>query len=129
TTTQYERSHRIDLPAGTQWQVRIRRLTPNANSSTISDIVNVLSMTEVIDAKLRYPNCALAAVEVDASQFQNIPTRSYRIWGRVVSIPSNYDPMTRSYSGIWDGTFKSGWTNNPAWAFFDMVTNDRFGLG
>lgn len=129
TTTQYERSHRIDLPAGTQWQVRIRRLTPNANSSTISDTVNVLSMTEVIDAKLRYPNCALAAVEVDASQFQNIPTRSYRIWGRIVRIPSNYDPMTRSYSGIWDGTFKSGWTNNPAWAFFDMVTNDRFGLG
>ncbi len=129
TTTQYERSHRIDLPTGTQWQVRIRRLTPNANSSTISDTVNVLSLTEVIDAKLRYPNCALAAVEVDASQFQNIPTRSYRTWGRIVRIPSNYDPMTRSYSGIWDGTFKSGWTNNPAWAFFDMVTNDRFALG
>lgn len=129
TTTQYERSHRIDLPAGTQWQVRIRRLTPNANSSTISDIVNVLSMTEVIDAKLRYPNCALSAVEVDASQFQNIPTRSYRIWGRIVRIPSNYNPQTRSYSGVWDGTFKAGWTNNPAWAFFDMVTNDRFALG
>ncbi|QIO88845.1 host specificity protein J [Stenotrophomonas rhizophila] len=129
TTTQYERSHRIDLPAGTQWQVRIRRLTPNANSSTISDIVNVLSMTEVIDAKLRYPNCALAAVEVDASQFQNIPARSYRIWGRIVRIPSNYNPQTRAYSGVWDGTFKNGWTNNPAWAFFDIVTNDRFGLG
>jgi len=129
TTTQYERSHRIDLPAGTQWQVRIRRLTPNANSSTISDIVNVLSLTEVIDAKLRYPNCALAAVEVDASQFQNIPTRSYRTWGRLVRIPSNYNPMTRTYSGIWDGTFKTGWTNNPAWGFFDMVSNDRFALG
>ncbi|MEN4951924.1 DUF1983 domain-containing protein [Stenotrophomonas sp. TWI819] len=129
TTTQYERSHRIDLPAGTQWQVRIRRLTPNANSSTISDIVNVLSLTEVIDAKLRYPNCALAAVEVDASQFQNIPTRSYRTWGRIVRIPSNYDPLTRSYSGVWDGTFKTGWTNNPAWGFFDMVSNDRFALG
>jgi predicted phage tail protein len=129
TTTQYERSHRIDLPAGTQWQVRIRRLTPNANSSTISDIVNVLSLTEVIDAKLRYPNCALAAVEVDASQFQNIPTRSYRTWGRIVRIPSNYNPLTRTYSGVWDGTFKTGWTNNPAWGFFDMVSNDRFALG
>lgn len=129
TTTQYERSHRIDLPTGSQWQIRIRRLTPNANSGTVSDTVNVLSMTEVIDAKLRYPNCALAAVEVDASQFQNIPTRSYRIWGRIIRIPSNYDPLTRSYSGVWDGTFKSGWTNNPAWAFFDIVTNDRFGLG
>ena len=129
TTTQYERSHRIDLPAGSQWQVRIRRLTPNANSGTVSDTVNVLSLTEVIDAKLRYPNCALAAVEVDASQFQNIPTRAYRIWGRIVRIPSNYNPLTRAYTGVWDGTFKSGWTNNPAWAFFDIVTNDRFGLG
>lgn len=129
TTTQYERSHRIDLPAGSQWQVRIRRLTPNANSGTVSDTVNVLSLTEVIDAKLRYPNCALAAVEVDASQFQNIPTRAYRIWGRIIRIPSNYNPLTRAYTGVWDGTFKSGWTNNPAWAFFDIVTNDRFGLG
>jgi predicted phage tail protein len=129
TTTQYERSHRIDLPAGSQWQIRIRRLTPNANSGTVSDTVNVLSMTEVIDAKLRYPNCALAAVEVDASQFQNIPTRSYRVWGRIIRIPSNYNPLTRDYSGVWDGTFKTGWTSNPAWAFFDIVTNDRFGLG
>ncbi len=129
TTTQYERSVRIDLPPASQWQVRIRRLTPNANSSTVSDTMNVLSMTEVIDAKLRYPNCALAAVEVDASQFQGVPGRSYRIWGRIVRVPSNYDPIARSYSGIWDGTFKPGWTNNPAWAFFDIVTNDRFGLG
>jgi len=129
TTSQYERSRRIDLPAGSQWQVRIRRLTANANSSTIADTVNVLSMTEIIDAKLRYPNCALAAVQVDASQFQNIPTRSYQLWGRIVRIPSNYDPLTRVYSGVWDGTFKSGWTNNPAWVFFDIVTNDRFGLG
>lgn len=129
TTTLYERSVRIDLPPGSQWQVRIRRLTPNANSVTVSDTMNVVSMTEVIDAKLRYPNSALAAVEVDASQFQNIPTRSYRIWGRIVRVPSNYDPITRSYSGIWDGTFKPAWTNNPAWAFFDIITNDRFGLG
>ncbi|HCT27087.1 MAG TPA: hypothetical protein DIW85_12850, partial [Stenotrophomonas sp.] len=95
--------------------VRIRRLTANANSSTIADTINVLSMTEIIDAKLRYPNCALAAVQVDASQFQNIPTRSYQLWGRIVRIPSNYDPLSRLYSGVWDGTFKSGWTNNPAW--------------
>lgn len=74
-----------------------------------------------IDAKLRYPNCALAAVEVDASQLQNIPTRSYRTWGRIVRIPSNCDPLTRSYSGVWDGTFKTGWTNNPASGFFEML--------
>ncbi|WP_241655245.1 host specificity protein J [Stenotrophomonas indicatrix] len=137
TTSQYERSRRIDLPAGTQWQVRIRRITPNRNNSLISDTVNVLSMTEIIDVKLRYPNCALAAVQVDASAFQSIPSRSYRIWGRIVRVPANYDPISRIYStsgpgttnGAWDGTFKAAWTNNPAWAFFDIVTNDRFGLG
>ena len=129
TTTQYERSRRIDLPAGSQWQVRIRRLTPNQNNSLISDTVNVLSMTEIIDVKLRYPNSALCAVQVDASQFQNIPSRSYRLWGRIIRVPSNYDPIGRAYSGVWDGTFKSAWTNNPAWVFFDIVTNDRFGLG
>lgn len=129
TTTEYQRSHRIDLPPGNQWQVRIRRLTPNANSSTVADTVNVISMTEIIDVKLRYPNCALAAIQIDGSQFQGKPTTAYRIWGRIIRVPSNYDPIARSYSGVWDGTFKSAWTNNPAWVFFDMVTNDRFGLG
>jgi len=129
TTTQYERSRRIDLPAGSQWQIRIRRLTPNQNNSLISDTVNVLSMTEIIDVKLRYPNSALCAVQVDASQFQSIPSRSYRVWGRIIRVPSNYDPIARTYSGVWDGTFKVAWTNNPAWVFFDIVTNDRFGLG
>ncbi|MBH1809583.1 host specificity protein J, partial [Stenotrophomonas maltophilia] len=112
-----------------QWQARIRRLTPNANSSTVADTVNVISMTEIIDVKLRYPNCALAAIQIDGSQFQGKPTTAYRIWGRIIRVPSNYDPIARTYTGVWDGTFKSAWTNNPAWVFFDMVTNDRFGLG
>lgn len=129
TTTEYQRSHRIDLPPGNQWQARVRRLTPNANSSTVADTVNVISMTEIIDVKLRYPNCALAAIQIDGSQFQGKPTTAYRIWGRIIRVPSNYDPIARTYSGVWDGTFKSAWTNNPAWVFFDMVTNDRFGLG
>lgn len=129
TTTEYQRSHRIDLPPGNQWQARIRRLTPNANSSTVADTVNVVSMTEIIDVKLRYPNCALAAIQIDGSQFQGKPTTAYRIWGRIIRVPSNYDPIARTYTGVWDGTFKSAWTNNPAWVFFDMVTNDRFGLG
>ncbi len=129
TTTEYQRSHRIELPAGNQWQVRIRRLTPNANSATIADTTTVVSLTEVIDAKLRYPNCALAAIQVDGSQFQGKPSTAYRIWARIVRVPSNYDPLTHTYSGVWDGTFKSAWTNNPAWVFYDIVTNDRFGLG
>ncbi|HHA2879313.1 TPA: host specificity protein J [Stenotrophomonas maltophilia] len=129
TTTEYQRSHRIELPAGNQWQVRTRRLTPNANSATIADTTNVVSITEVIDAKLRYPNCALAAIQVDGSQFQGKPSTAYRIWGRIIRVPSNYDPLNHTYSGVWDGTFKSAWTNNPAWVFYDIVTNDRFGLG
>lgn len=129
TTTEYQRSHRIDLPPGNQWQARIRRLTPNANSSTVADTVNVISMTEIIDVKLRYPNCAIAAIQTDGSQFQGKPTTAYRIWGRIIRVPSNYDPIARTYTGVWDGTFKSAWTNNPAWVYFDIVTNDRFGLG
>lgn len=137
TTTQYERSHRIDLPAGSQWQVRIRRLTANANSSTIADTTRVLSITEIIDAKLRYPNSALVAMAFDARSFQNIPSRAFNIYGRIIRVPANYDPIARTYAttgpgttnGIWNGTFKSAWTNNPAWVFYDIVTNDRFGLG
>lgn len=137
TTTQYERSHRIDLPVGSQWQVRIRRLTPNANSATIADTTRVLSITEIIDAKLRYPNSALVAMAFDARSFQNIPSRAFNIYGRIIRVPANYDPIARTYAttgpgttnGIWNGTFKSAWTNNPAWIFYDIVTNDRFGLG
>lgn len=137
TTTQYERSHRIDLPAGSQWQIRIRRLTPNANSATVADTTRVQSITEIIDAKLRYPNSALLAVAVDAQQFQSIPTIACNVYGRIIKVPANYDPELRTYSttgpgttnGVWNGTFKSAWTNNPAWVFYDIVTNDRFGLG
>jgi len=129
TTTQYERSRRIDLPPGSTWQIRFRRLTANANSALVADTLNILSLTEIIDAKLRYPNSALVALEIDASQFQNIPTRGYYCRWRIIRVPSNYDPETRTYSGIWDGTFKSAWSNNPAWVFYDIVTNDRFGLG
>lgn len=137
TTTTYERSHRIELPPGTQWQVRIRRLTPDSTSDTLQNGTRVVSLTEIIDAKLRYPNSALVAVEVDAQDFQRIPTRAYNVYGRIILVPANYDPETRIYAmsgpgttnGIWDGTFKSAWTNNPAWIYYDVVTNDRFGLG
>jgi predicted phage tail protein len=130
TTQQYRRTHRIDLPvAMAGWVVRVRRLTPNANSNTIADTTVIDSITDVVDAKLRYPMSALVGLQIDASQFQSIPTRAYHVRGRIIRVPSNYDPETRIYSGIWDGTFKSAWTNNPAWVFFDLVTNDRYGLG
>ena len=126
----YERSHRVNLPPARRgWSVRIRRLTPNAGSTTIADTTMVESVTEIIDAKLRYPNTALAGVMIDASQFQRVPTRSYHMRGRRVRVPSNYDPTTRGYSGDWDGTFKVGYTNNPAWVFYDMAMHPRYGMG
>lgn len=130
TTTKYERSHRIDLPAATTgWQVRVRRLTPNSTSNRVADKMVVEAITETIDAKLRYPETALLFIQFDAKQFPNIPQVSSEPKGRVIRVPSNYNPETREYTGIWDGTFKTAWTNNPAWITYDLMINDRFSIG
>ncbi|VVQ27509.1 host specificity protein J [Pseudomonas fluorescens] len=130
TTTKYERSHRIDLPAAKSgWTVRVRRLTPNSTSGAIADTTSVESSTEVIDAKLRYPGSAIIGLQFDASQFQSIPSRSFELLGRIIRVPSNYDPQSRTYNGIWDGTFKSAWTDNPAWIYYDLLLHPRYGLG
>nr|WP_304188617.1 host specificity protein J [Hafnia alvei] len=130
TTTLYERSHRIDLhTATTGWQLRVRRLTANANSGRIADTMNVEAYTEVIDAKLRYPNTALLYVEFNAKQFQNIPKVTCRPKMMIVRVPDNYEPVTRQYSGVWTGGFKWAWTDNPAWVFYDILISDRYGLG
>jgi predicted phage tail protein len=129
-TTRYERSRRVDLPAATSgWQIRVRRITPNQNTNKIADTMLVAGLTEVIDAKLRYPNTALLYIEFDAEQFTNIPVVTVRCKGRQWQVPSNYDPVTHSYTGVWDGTFKQAWTNNPAWITYGVCTEDRFGLG
>jgi len=130
TTTKYERSHRIDLPkATTGWQVRVRRLTPNSTSNRIADKMVTESITELIDVKLRYPETALLFVQFDAKQFQNIPTVSCEPKMGIVRVPTTYDPITRSYTGTWDGSFKWAWTNNPAWVFYDLLINDRYSIG
>ncbi|MDM2854257.1 host specificity protein J [Citrobacter sp. Cpo065] len=131
TTSGYERSHRIDLPqAGSTWTIRLRKITADANSAKIGDTMTLHSFTEVIDAKLRYPNTALLYIEFDSSQFNgSIPQISCEPRGRVIRVPDNYDPDTRTYSGTWQGAFKWAWTDNPAWIFYDLVITDRFGLG
>ncbi|HCR2219951.1 TPA: phage tail protein [Enterobacter hormaechei subsp. steigerwaltii] len=131
TTSGYERSHRIDLPqAGSTWTIRLRKITADANSAKIGDTMTLQSFTEVIDAKLRYPNTALLYIEFDSSQFNgDIPQISCEPRGRVIRVPDTYDPETRSYSGTWTGAFKWAWTDNPAWIFYDLVVSDRFGLG
>ena len=130
TTTRYERSRRIDLPkAETGWQLRVRRLTANQNNNRIADTMIIAGLSEVIDAKLRYPNTALLFIEFSAEQFTNIPAVTVKCKARKFQVPSNYDPDTRTYSGVWDGTFKNAWTNNPAWITYGLCVNDRFGLG
>ncbi|MEX5390594.1 host specificity protein J [Enterobacter cloacae] len=131
TTSGYERSHRIDLPqAGSTWTIRLRKITSDANSAKIGDTMTLQSFTEVIDAKLRYPNTALLYIEFDSSQFNgSIPQISCEPRGRVIRVPDTYDPETRTYSGTWLGAFKWAWTDNPAWIFYDLVVSDRFGLG
>ncbi len=130
TTTRYERSLRIDLPPATSgWLIRVRRITPNQNTDKIADSLFIAGFTQVIDAKLRYPNTALLFVEFDAEQFTNIPAVTVKCKARRWQVPSNYDPVARTYSGAWDGTMKEAWTNNPAWVTYGICTQDRFGLG
>ena len=131
TTSGYERSHRIDLPlAGSTWTIRLRKLTADANSAKIGDTMTLQSFTEVIDAKLRYPNTALLYIEFDSSQFNgSIPQISCEPRGRVIRVPDTYNPATRTYTGTWTGAFKWAWTDNPAWIFYDLVVSERFGLG
>lgn len=131
TTTRYERSLRIDLPPATSgWLIRVRRLTPNSqNTDKVADSLFIAGYTQVIDAKLRYPNTALLFVEFDAEQFTNIPAVTVKCKARRWQVPSNYDPVSRSYTGAWDGTMKEAWTNNPAWITYGICTQDRFGLG
>jgi predicted phage tail protein len=130
TTSTYERTRRIDLPAATSgWLMRVTRITPNQNNNKIADTMQIAGFTEVIDAKLRYPNTALLYIEFSAEQFRNIPAVTVETKLKKMSVPSNYNPETRSYTGIWDGTFKQAWTDNAAWMTYDITTSDRFGLG
>jgi predicted phage tail protein len=136
--TKYERSHRIDLPAGSRWTIRARRLTPEANSSLVQDGMVIEAIAQVVDSDQEYPLTAVGCVEYDAQQFGgDIAKIAVLMRGRIVRIPSNYDPETRTYATggpgtsnrIWDGTFKEAYTNNPAWIFYDLVLDPYYGLG
>lgn len=130
TTNGYQRSVRVNLPVATSgWMLRVRRITPNANSGTVADTMTIAGYTEIIDEKLRYPNTALLYIEFDAQQFQNIPAVTVKCKAKRWPVPTNYDPVTRTYTGVWDGTFKQAWTNNPAFATYGICVEDRFGLG
>ncbi|MEE4148368.1 phage tail protein [Pseudomonas viridiflava] len=136
--TKYERSHRLDLPAGSRWTMRVRRITPEANSSLVQDAMFVEAVAEVVDSDQEFPLTAVGCIEYDAQQFGgDIAKIAVLMRGRIVRVPSNYNPETRTYSesgagtsgGIWDGTFKEAYTNNPAWICYDLALNPYYGLG
>ncbi|MCI8210787.1 host specificity protein J [Pseudomonas sp. S25] len=130
TSSKYERSHRIELPPAVGgWTVRVIRTTPDSTTGSIGDTTTVDAFVDIIDAKLRYPGSAYIGTRFDASQFQTIPTRSFDCYGRIISVPSNYDPDSRAYTGVWDGSFKPAWTDNPAWIYYDLLLHYRYGLG
>lgn len=123
--------HRVPLPLnGAPWDVRVRRLTADSTDDKLQNDTYWEGYVELVEGKFIYPNTAAFAISGTAEQMgSNIPPRSYHVRGLLVNVPSNYDPFTRQYTGIWDGTFKIAWTNNPAWVFYDLLVNDRYGLG
>lgn len=130
TNSGYQWSTDIRLPNGNQRDIRVTRMTPDSQSSTLANETHWDLLTEVIEAKLSYPDTALIGLTVDARQFgSSIPARSYDLLGLIVEVPSNYDPVARTYGAVWDGTFKRAWTDNPAWVFRDIVVARRYGLG
>lgn len=131
TTGGYDRSIRVNLPQNftSQVLIRVSRVTPDADGVKVVDAFRVESYAEVIDAKFRYPLTAMLYVEFDSDLFQNqIPTISLKKKWKIIQVPSNYDPINRTYSGTWNGVFKWSWSNNPAWVLYDLIMNQRYGL-
>lgn len=128
-SSKYQRSYRIALTGSGPWDVRVVRVTADSTQSNLQNKTWFDSYAEIIDARLSYPNSALVALRVDATQFQQIPNRAYDLKLLRVRVPSNYNASTRVYTGTWDGTFQIAWTDNPAWCFYDLITNTRYGLG
>lgn len=130
TTTQFLASVVIDDLPPRPFEVRMQRITDDSTTDLLQNKTVWSGYTEIIDVKQRYPNTAVIGVKVDAEQFgsQQV-TRNYLLRGRIVQVPSNYDPVKRTYTGIWDGTFKPAWTDNPAWCVLDMLTHPRYGMG
>lgn len=130
TNQPYDRSVDVHLPAGATRNIKVTRLTADSASQALVNPTRFQLLTEVIEAKLAYPDTALVGLIVDARQFgTSIPVRSYHVRGLIIEVPSNYNPATRAYTGVWNGTFKRAWTDNPAWILRDLLVNRRYGLG
>ncbi len=130
TTSQYLASVVVDNLPPRPFNIRMRRMTPDSTTDQLQNKTLWSSYTEIIDVKQCYPNTALVGVQVDSEQFgsQQV-SRNYHLRGRILQVPSNYNPQTRQYSGIWDGTLKPAYSNNMAWCLWDMLTHPRYGMG
>lgn len=130
-TSAYEAQYRVNLPrGGAPWDISFTRTSVDDDRAIVQNQTYWSAYTAVIDAKLTYPDTAYVAITVDSEQFgTDIPSRAYEVDGLIIKVPSNYDAYTRKYTGIWDGTFKLSWTNNPAWIMYDILTQPRYGLG
>lgn len=129
TSSKYQRSYRVPLTGTGPWNIRLRRITADTTNPRLQNKTFWDSFTAIIDSKLRYPNSGLVSMRFDASTFSGIPVRAYDLKLKRVQVPSNYNAATRTYTGAWNGTFQTAWTDNPAWCFYDLVTNTRYGLG
>jgi len=128
--SRYQRAHIIPITAGaSSVRIRMTRITDDAASALLQNETYLDSYSEIVTLNMNYPNSALFGLRIDSQQFNQVPTRSYLIDGLYIRVPSNYDPVSRSYSGVWNGAFKWAVSNNPAWVMFDILTNSRYGLG
>lgn len=128
-SSQYLQQHTFDNLPQVPFTVKVERVTEDSKSQRLQNNTVWSSYTEIIDTEFTYPNTALIGVKFDSEYFSNIPARTYDLLGLRVKVPSNYDTRTRKYTGMWDGTFKTDWTDNPAWILYDVVTSKRYGLG
>ncbi|HFP7255100.1 TPA: phage tail protein [Escherichia coli] len=125
---EYLEAHIIKAPDEKPFDIRVRRVTPDSTGDLLHNDTRWSSYSEIIDDNLSYPHTAVAGAVIDHDQYTDTPTRTYHLRGLIVDVPDNYDPETRTYSGLWLGGFKKAYTNNPAWLFRYLVKNERFGL-
>ncbi|BAI75205.1 host specificity protein J (plasmid) [Azospirillum sp. B510] len=132
TTSAYERSYKVGLRqlGKSPYDIRVSRVTPDPTRASVQNSFSWSHYAEIVESKFGYDNSALVALTVKAEEFGNsIPERAYDVKGLKIKVPSNYDPEKRTYSGQWDGSFKTAWSDNPAWVLYDLLTNRRYGLG
>lgn len=128
-SSQYLQQHTFDNLPPVPFTVKVERVTEDSQTQRLQNGTIWSSYTEIIDTEFTYPNTALIGVKFDSEQFSSIPTRTYDVLGIKVQVPSNYDPYTRKYTGMWDGTFKLSWTDNPTWVLYDIIIHKRYGTG